>query len=83
MSKHHTSPEIQSSSIKLLTNWHDFGQPLPARHFSTAIAPAFLEQQEIGVYNFLLGRVSSQLTQLQDSYLMGVDTKQNCFVLRS
>ena len=47
MSKHHTSPEIQSSSIKLLTNWHDFGQPLPARHISTAIAPAFLEQQEI------------------------------------
>jgi hypothetical protein len=78
MQTHYTSPDIHAGIIKLLTHWHDTGQPLPSWQFSSTTSPAFMEQQDIGVYNFLLGRISSRITALQHIYLRElVDTRQN------
>jgi hypothetical protein len=76
METHHTNPLLHFFLIRALQHWHS-PQALPVQQYHTD--PSLLsfaqEQASIGWYNFLLGRVSSQIITIQAQYLRNKDTK--------
>lgn len=75
MMRHYTHLDVMELVICLLRNWHDYGWNPANTSTPQSLRPLLRAQTSIGVHNFLLGRVSSLFTDIQNSYLWTQDTK--------
>jgi hypothetical protein len=69
MKKADTSPRIRTAIISRLQHWHKREQPTLHR-LSPNIRAALQEQDEIGWYNFLLGRHSRHWERAQQAWIL-------------
>ena len=72
MTAHHTMPELTTAILRCL---HEWKHPNPSRRFTRAaittrygLRAAILEQDDIGWYNFLMGRLSVRWRDVQHRY---------------
>jgi hypothetical protein len=72
MTAHHTMPELMTALLRCLHKWK---YPNPSRRFACAaintrygLQAAILEQDDIGWYNFLMGRPSVRWRDVQHQY---------------
>jgi hypothetical protein len=71
----HTAPELRLTLLRRLKHWRKHGHlvpdlaPVPT---TFGIREATIEQDNIGWYNFLLGRLSSRWTDSQQCYLESI-----------
>lgn len=67
MIKNETDPDIIRA---ITTELHRWKQPhLPTRQYKPSIATAVQQQGDIGWYQFLMGKLTMQWTEVQDEYL--------------
>ena len=76
MSTHYSMPAAQTAILRCLREWR---HPDPRRHFARESVPqmfglraAVLDQDDIGWYNFLMGRPSRRWRDVQQRYLEGL-----------
>ncbi len=69
MSKHHTQPILHSKIMEFLRTWYNTGTPSVSYSLDSAVMAAMQEQADIGGFNFVLGRVSKQISAIQHHHL--------------
>ena len=71
-----TEPTLHASILKRLAAWRS-GRPLPPLHgLSPPVAAAIAEQDAIGWWNFLLGRVSARFADVQAAHYLSIESQR-------
>ena len=69
MIKHKTDPHLRIQLLSMLTNWYKNGRFEPTCYTKPEYREALQEQCHLGGFNFMLGRLSTKLVQLQHQAL--------------
>jgi hypothetical protein len=77
LEQHETHPGVTHLLLARLNAWrnhHETGFPIP---LIPALQTAYLDQQEIGWFNFLQGRISTYWVTIQSDYYLLLDSQRS------
>ncbi len=76
MHKKATAPPLLEGIIDRVSSWLLDVPPMPVNCYDSLQQEAFAEQDQMGWWNFLLGRMSSKFAKSQDEYYKRIGSRQ-------